>query len=109
MLAYREEIQDVSGVRIDGPAASLTLQYTQSHRLLISAMANYASSRSSDRQIDSENLGGKGILSWNFQQTSTWKALIAVEAGYNRITNRVTPTADTEDISGLVRIVLADL
>lgn len=109
MLAYREETQDWSGTRIDGPSASLALHYKQSRRLLISAMGNYASSRSSDRLIENENLGGKGILSWDIQQSSRWNARIAIEARYNRLTNRVTPSADTEDISGLVRIVVAAL
>jgi len=109
MLAYREEIQDWSGVRIDGPSAALVLHYKQSHRLLISAMGNYASSRSNDRLIDTENLGGKGTLTWDLQESSKWNALIAIEAGYNRLMNRVTPSADMEDISGLVRLVLAAL
>jgi hypothetical protein len=33
--------------------------------------------------------------------------LISLEAGYNRMTNHVTPAADTEDISGLIRLSLA--
>jgi len=76
---------------------------------VISAMANYASSRSSDRLIDTENVGGKGILAWDVRPSSTWTTLIAIEAGYSRVSNRSTPSADTEDISGLVRVVLADL
>lgn len=109
MLGYREEIQDVSGMRIDGPSASLALHYKQSQRLLISAMANYASSHSNDGQIDNENVGGKGILAWDVHRSSNWSTMIAVEAGYTRVSNRVTPAADTEDISGILRIVLADL
>ena len=108
-LGYREEMQDASGTRIDGPSASLALQYRQSRQLLISAMGNYASSRSNDRIIDHENIGGKGVVAWDVQQSSTWSALIAIEAGYTRVSNRVTPAADSEDISGLVRLVLADL
>ena len=109
MLGYREEVQDLSGMRIDGPSASLAMHYKQSQRLLISAMANYASSRSNDRQIDNENVGGKGILAWDVPQSSKWSTLIAIEAGYNRVSNRVTPSADTEDISGILRVVVADL
>ena len=109
MLGYREEIQDVSGMRIDGPSASLALHYKQSQRLLISAMANYASSHSNDGQIDSENMGGKGMLAWDVHRSSNWSTMIAVEAGYTRVSNRVTPAADTEDISGILRLVLADL
>jgi hypothetical protein len=109
MLAYREEVQEWSGVRIDGLSASLALHYKQSRRLLITAMGNYGSSHSNDRLIDNENLGGKGILAWDLPQSSRWNALIAIEAGYNRLTNRVTPSADTEDVSGLVRVVLAAL
>ena len=109
MVSYREEIQNSSGTRIDGPSASLALQYRQSRQLLISAMGNYASSRSNDRIIDNENVGGKGILSWDVQQSSNWSTLIAIEAGYNRVSNRLAPWADTEDITGLVRVVFADL
>jgi hypothetical protein len=108
-LGYRVESQDASGTRIDGPSASLALHYKQSRRVLISAMANFASSRSNDRQIDNEHVGSKGILTWDVQRSSNWSTLIAIEAGYSRVNNRVTPSADTEDISGLVRIVLAEL
>jgi hypothetical protein len=108
-VGYREETQEASGTRIDGPSASLALQYRQSRQLLISAMGNYASSRSNDRIIDNENVGGKGILAWDVQQSSTWSTLIAIEAGYTRVSNRSTPATDSEDISGLVRLVLADL
>lgn len=108
-LVYREEQQEWSGVRIDSPSASLALHYKQSQRLLISAMGNYAGTRSSDRLIDLENLGGKGILAWGLHQSREWTTLISLEAGYNRQTNHVTPSADTEDISGLVRLVLASL
>ena len=109
MVGYREEIQDASGTRIDGPSASLSLHYRQSRQFTISAMANYASSRSNDRLIDTENVGGKGILAWDVQPSSKWTTLIAIEAGYSRVSNRATPSADMEDISGLVRVVLADL
>jgi hypothetical protein len=109
MVGYREEIQDASGTRIDGPSASLALHYKQSRQLLISAMANYASVRSSDRLVDHENVGGKGILAWDVQRSSQWTTLIAIEAGYNRVSDRVSPSAGMEDISGLVRVVLADL
>jgi hypothetical protein len=109
MVGYREDIQDASGTRIDGPSASLSLHYRQSRQFTISAMANYASSRSNDRLIDTENVGGKGILAWDVQPSSKWTTLIAIEAGYSRVSNRATPSADMEDISGLVRVVLADL
>jgi hypothetical protein len=108
-VAYRSEQQDWSGVRIASPSASLALHYKQSRRLLISAMGNYAGTRSSDGLIDQENVGGKGVLALDVQQMRTWATLISLEAGYNRVTNRVTPSADTEDISGLVRLVVAAL
>lgn len=106
---YREELQQWSGVRIDSPSASLALHYKQSQRLLISAMGNYAGVRSSDRLVDLENLGGKGVLAWDLQQSAHWMALISLEAGYTRQTNHVMPSADTEDISGVVKVVLASL
>ena len=108
-LGYRKEVQDWSGIRIVSPSASVALQYKQSQELLISAIGNYAGTRSSDGLIDMKQVGGKGILAWNLQQSQAWTTLISLEAGYNRMTNHVTPTADTEDISGLVRVVLAAL
>lgn len=108
-LIYREEQQEWSGVRTDSPSASLALQYKQSQRLLITAMGNYAGIRSSDRLIDLENLGGKGVLAWDLQQSAQWMTLISLEAGYTRQTNHATPAADMEDISGVVKVVLASL
>lgn len=108
-LIYREEKQEWSGVRIDSPSASLALQYKQSQRLLITAAGNYAGVRSRDRLVDLENLGGKGVLAWDLQQSAHWMTLISLEAGYTRQTNHATPSADTEDISGVVRFVLASL
>jgi len=108
-LVYREEQQEWSGVRVDSPSASLALQYKQSQRLLITAMGNYAGVRSSDRLVDLEHLGGKGVLAWDLQQSVRWMALISLEAGYTRQTNHVAPSADQEDISGVVKVVLASL
>lgn len=108
-LGYREEAQNWSGVRINSPSASVALQYRQSQQLLISAMGNYASTRSSDRLIHTELVGGKGILAWDLQRSQTWTTLISFEAGYNRMINYVVPSANTEDISGLIRVVLAAL
>jgi hypothetical protein len=106
-LVYREEMQEWSGVRIESPTASLALQYKQSQRLLISAMGNYTGTHSSDGLIDSANLGGKGSLSWDVQPSRTWRTSISFEAGYNRLTNHITPSAGMENISGLIRLVLA--
>ena len=108
-LGYREEVQDWLGVQINSPLASVALQYRQSQQLLISAMGNYAGTRSSDRLIDTELVGGKGLLAWNLQRSQAWTTLISFEAGYNRTTNHVVPSANTEDISGLIRVILAAL
>jgi len=108
-LGYREEVQDWSGVRTHSPSASVALQYRQSQQVLISAMGNYAGTRSSDGLIDTEQVGGKGRLAWDFQRSQTWTTLISLEAGYSRMTTHVTPVAGREDISGLLRLVLADL
>jgi hypothetical protein len=108
-LGYREEVQDWSGVRIHSPSAAVALQYTQSQQVLISAMGNYAGIRSSDGLIDTEQVGGRGKLAWDLHRSQTWTTLISLEAGYNRTTNRVTPSTGTEDISGLVRLVVATL
>jgi hypothetical protein len=109
MLAYREDTQPWSGVRTETPSGSLALHYKQSRQMLMSAVGNYASTRSSDGLTDTESVSGKGTLAWNLQTSRTWTTLFAIEAGYNRLTNRVTPSADTEDISGILRVVLAAL
>ena len=108
-LGYREEGQDWSGVRIHSPSASVALQYRHSQQILISAMGNYSSTRSSDRLIDTELVGGKGRLAWDLQRSQAWTMLISLEAGYNRMTNPAAPSANTEDISGQLRIVIATL
>jgi len=108
-LGYREEVQDWSGVRIHSPSASVALQYRQSQQVSISAMGNYAGTRSSDGLINTEQVGGKGRLAWDFQRAQTWTTLISLEAGYSRMTNHVTPVDGREDISGLLRFVLAAL
>jgi len=108
-LGYREEVQDWSGVRLHSPSAAVALQFTQSQQVLISAMGNYAGIRSSDGLINTEQVGGRGKLAWDLHRSQTWTTLISLEAGYNRTTNRVMPSAGTEDISGLVRLVVATL
>ena len=108
-LGFRTEQQEWSGVRIDSPSAALTMNYKQSQRLLVSAMGNYSGVRSSDRLIDTENIGGKGILAWDLQQSRGWTTLMSLEGGYNRQTNRVMSSTETQDISGLLRLVLSPL
>ena len=108
-LAYREESQNWSGIRIHSLSASVALQYRQSPEILISAMGNYAGTRSTDGLIDTVHMGGKGRLAWDIQRSQGWTTLISLEAGYNRLTNRATSAAGTEDLSGLLRVVLASL
>ena len=67
-------------------------------------MGNYSSFHSSDGLIHNENLKWRGVLDWSLHSSPAWVTKIGFEAGYNRITNRVARSADTEDISGLVRL-----
>jgi hypothetical protein len=108
-LGYRTEEQDGTGVRIDSPFASLAMNYRQSQRLLISAIGNYSGMRSSDHVIDLENIEGKGILAWDLQQSQRWTTLLSLEAGFARTSNYLIPAAQTEDVSGILRLVLAPL
>ena len=108
-LGYRDEVRDWSGVRIHSPSASVALQYRQSPEILFSAMGNYAGTRSTDGLIDTVHMGGKGRLAWDIQRSQGWTTFISFEAGYNRMTHRATSAAGTEDISGLLRVVLASL
>lgn len=104
VLAYRQEFQSWSGVRIDNPTASLALSYQQSPQLLFSTVGNYSSSHSSDGLIHNENLKWRGVLDWSLHSSTWWVTKIGLEGGYNRVTNRVARSADTEDISGLIRL-----
>jgi hypothetical protein len=108
-LGYREELQGWSGVRINSPSASLAVQYRQSQQVLLSAMGNYIATQSSDQALCTGQVGGKGILVWDLQRSESWATLLSFEAGYNRLTNRAIPSAETEDISGLIRLVVAAL
>ncbi len=108
-LGYRTEQQDWSGVRIDSSSAVLAMNYQQSQRLFFSAMGNYSGKRSSDRLIDLETIGGKGILTVEIQQLRGWNTKMSVEGSYNQHTNRVMSATETQDISGLLRFVLAPL
>ena len=108
-LGHRAEQQEWSGARIDSPSASLAMNYQQSRRLRISAMGNYSGTRSSDRLIDLDTIGGKGILAWEFEPVRDWTPLLSLEGGYNLQVNRLMPSAQTEDLSGLLRLVLATL
>lgn len=85
------------------------MNYQQSRRLGISVMGNYSAMRSSDRLIDLDNVGGKGILTWGLEPVRNWNPLLSLEAGYNLQINRLMPSPQTEDISGLLRLVLATL
>jgi hypothetical protein len=72
-------------------------------------MGNYAGIRSSDGLIDMVHMGGRGKLAWDIQRSQGWTTLISLEADYNQMTHRATSAAGTEDITGLLRAVLASL
>ncbi len=109
LLGYRSEHQQWSGARLDTPMASVSFLYKQSKRLLISAMGGYTSSRSTDRLIDTESIVSRGMFAFHLNPIYGRSAMLSLEAAYNNSANRVTPTLDTEDISGLVRILIASL
>jgi len=75
----------------------------------MTAMGNYFSMRSSDRLVDFDMIGGKGVLTWEFQPVSEWKPQLTVEGGYNLQVNRLMPSSQTENLSGLLRLVLATM
>jgi hypothetical protein len=108
-LGYREEQLEWSGVRMESPSVSLAMNYQQNRRLLITALGNYSGMRSSDRVIEMEMVGGKGILAWNVQQSRRWTTVLSVEGAYNRHTNLAVPSPQMEDLSGLLRLMVAPL
>jgi hypothetical protein len=65
--------------------------------------------RSSDRLIDFDMIGGKGVLTWELGPVREWKPQVTLEGGYNLQVNRLMPSAQTENLSGLLRLVLATM
>ena len=108
-VGYRIEQQPWSGARVNSPSASLSLKYIQSQRLTMTAMGNYFSMRSSDRLVDFDMIGGKGVLTWELEPVREWKPQLTLEGGYNLQVNRLMPSAQTENLSGLFRLVLATM
>jgi hypothetical protein len=108
-FGYRAERPEWSGARIDSPSASLSMNYKQSSRLSMTMMGNYFGLRSSDKLIDLDSIGGKGIVSWELEPLRDWKPQLSLEGGYNLQVNRLMPSAQTENFSGLLRLVLATM
>jgi hypothetical protein len=108
-LGYRAERPEWSAARIDSPSASLAMSYTQSQRLSMTVIGNYFGLRSTDKLIELDNIGGKGIVSWELEPLRDWKPQISLEGGYNLQVNRLMPSVQTENISGLLRVVLATM
>ena len=61
-IQLRMETQSWSAPRSRTPMASVSLLYKQSHRLLVSAMGGYTSTKSSDGLIGTESIVGRGCL-----------------------------------------------
>ncbi len=108
-LSYRTETQSGSGAKIQTPMASLSLLYKQSQRLLVSAMGGYTSTKSSDGLIGMESIVGRGMFAFHLNPIYGHPTTLSLEASYTTMTNRTVAGADTEDLSGLVRILVAAL
>jgi len=108
-LGYRAERPEWSSARIDSPSASLTMSYKQSSRMSMTAMGNYFALRSTDKLIDLDNIGGRGVITWELEPLREWKPQLSLEGGYNLQINRLMPSGQTENLSGLLRLVLATM
>ena len=108
-LSYRTETQSWSGAKIQTPMASVSFLYKQSQRLLVSAMGGYTSTTSSDGLIGTESIVGRGMFAFHLDPIYGHPTSISLEASYTNTTNRVVAGLDTEDLSGLVRILVASL
>lgn len=108
-LSYRTENQSWSGAKVQAPMASLSLLYKQSQRLLVSAMGGYTSTTSSDRLTAMESIVGKGMFAFHLAPIYGHPTTISLEAAYINQTNRAVFGLDSEDLSGLVRILVAAL
>lgn len=108
-LSYRTETQSWSGAKVNTPMASLSLFYKQSRRLLVSAMGGYTSTTSSDKVTATESIVGKGMFAFHLDPIYGHPTTISLEASYTNLTNRALSGLDSEDLSGLVRILVASL
>lgn len=108
-LSYRTETQSWSGAKVNTPMASLSLFYKQSRRLLVSAMGGYTSTTSSDKVTATESIVGKGMFAFHLDPIYGHPTTISLEASYTNLTNRALSGFDSEDLSGLVRILVASL
>jgi hypothetical protein len=108
-LSYRSETQSWSGAKIQTPMASVSLLYKQSQRLLVSAMGGYTSTKSSDGLIETESIVGRGMFAFHLNPIYGHPTTLSLEASYTNTTNRTVAGVDTEDLSGLVRILVAAL
>jgi len=87
----------------------VSLLYKQSHRLLVSAAGGYTSTKSSDGLIGTESIVGRGMCAFNLNPIYGHPTTLSLEASYTNTTNRTVAGVDTEDLSGLVRILVAAL
>lgn len=108
-FSYRMETQSWSGAKIQTPTASLSLLYKQSQRLLVSAAGGYTSTKSNDGLIGTESVVGRGMCAFNLNPIYGHPTTLSLEASYTNTTNRAVAGVDTEDLSGLVRILVAAL
>ena len=108
-LSYRTETQSWSGAKIQTPMASVSFLYKQSQRLLVSAMGGYTSTTSSDGLIGTESIVGRGMFAFHLDPIYGHPTSISLEASYTNTINRVVAGLDIEDLSGLVRILVASL
>ncbi len=108
-VSYRTETQSWSGAKIQTPMASVSLLYKQSQRLLVSATGGYTSTTSSDGLIGTESIVGRGMCAVHLDPIYKHPTTISLEAAYTNTTNRTMAGLDSEDLSGLVRILVAAL
>ncbi len=108
-FSYRMETQSWSGAKIQTPTASVSLLYKQSQRLLVSAAGGYTSTKSTDGLIGTESIVGRGMCAFNLNPIYGHPTTLSLEASYSNTTNRTVVGVDTEDLSGLVRILVAAL
>ena len=109
VLSYWTQQRSWSGARMQTPTASLSLQYKQSQRLLVSAMGGYTRSRSTDRLTNTESIVSRGLFAFSLDPIYGRAAMLSLEAAYTNTLNHASPALDTEDISGLLRFLVASL
>jgi hypothetical protein len=109
-LGYRASVDQWSSVHIKTPSGSLSVNYRANRHCFISAFGGYSVTRSDDGIINQESVNSRALLAWTLPAISYTVSppIVAVEANYTVTADHAMASAELQDISGLVRLVVEE-